>query len=191
MSKIIHDLAVLSKPSMLVQPNEVCGLAAQLQAELGQQPNGFGLSAVQIGIHKCIAVIKRKNGEYIVLVNPVIIECEDEFVFDGEGCLSFPGRYCMTTRYRQITITNDVLDGDKFRIEKLCFYYDDTVKHKDVECLAVQHEIDHMLGKTMFDREVHLKPVTVTAKTGRNEPCPCGRKDDNDKPIKYKKCCGA
>jgi hypothetical protein len=26
-------------------------------------------------------------------------------------------------------------------------------------------------------------------KVGRNEPCPCGKKDGDGKPIKFKKCC--
>lgn len=30
-----------------------------------------------------------------------------------------------------------------------------------------------------------------TPKFPRNEPCPCGSKDRNGKPIKFKKCCGA
>lgn len=26
-------------------------------------------------------------------------------------------------------------------------------------------------------------------KIGRNEPCPCGATDENNKPVKYKNCC--
>jgi uncharacterized protein YecA (UPF0149 family) len=33
-------------------------------------------------------------------------------------------------------------------------------------------------------------PVCVAPKPGRNDPCPCGKKDANGRNIKYKKCCG-
>jgi len=26
-------------------------------------------------------------------------------------------------------------------------------------------------------------------KIGRNDPCPCGKTDDDNKPVKFKKCC--
>ena len=32
-------------------------------------------------------------------------------------------------------------------------------------------------------------PVTVQAKVGRNDPCPCGATKPDGTPIKYKKCC--
>jgi len=32
--------------------------------------------------------------------------------------------------------------------------------------------------------------VKKRGEVGRNEPCPCGKKDENGKPLKYKKCCG-
>lgn len=37
---------------------------------------------------------------------------------------------------------------------------------------------------------VKQKPIVNENKVGRNDPCPCGKKDPNTgKPIKYKKCC--
>ena len=33
--------------------------------------------------------------------------------------------------------------------------------------------------------------VKIVPKVGRNDPCPCGALDKDDKPVKYKKCCGA
>ena len=32
--------------------------------------------------------------------------------------------------------------------------------------------------------------VKKRSEVGRNDPCPCGKKDENGKPLKYKKCCG-
>ena len=33
--------------------------------------------------------------------------------------------------------------------------------------------------------------VKKRGEVGRNDPCPCGKKDKDGKPLKYKKCCGA
>ena len=43
-----------------------------------------------------------------------------------------------------------------------------------LEVVCVQHEIDHLMGKTIHDREVKLEPTKVEKKVGRNDSCPCG-----------------
>ena len=52
-----------------------------------------------------------------------------------------------------------------------------------LESVCVQHEIDHLMGKTIHNREVKLEPTKVEKKVGRNDPCPCGSGK------KHKKCC--
>lgn len=40
-------------------------------------------------------------------------------------------------------------------------------------------------------REEKVDPIKYEhAKTGRNEPCPCGAKKKDGTPVKYKHCCG-
>ena len=51
-----------------------------------------------------------------------------------------------------------------------------------LESICVQHEIDHLNGLTIMDRENKPQPI-MSEKVGRNEPCPCGSGK------KYKKCC--
>ena len=51
-----------------------------------------------------------------------------------------------------------------------------------LECICVQHEIDHLNGVVCMDRKVNTT-IVKDAKVGRNEPCPCGSGK------KYKKCC--
>ena len=34
------------------------------------------------------------------------------------------------------------------------------------------------------------KPIINDNKVGRNDPCPCGAKNPDGTPKKYKKCCG-
>jgi len=52
-----------------------------------------------------------------------------------------------------------------------------------LEAICVQHEIDHLNGITIHDRENKSKPIISEKKIGRNDPCPCGSGK------KYKKCC--
>ena len=61
-------------------------------------------------------------------------------------------------------------------------------KNKDdelrlLESICVQHEIDHLNGATILDREDKSEPIVVKTKIGRNDPCYCGSEK------KYKKCC--
>ena len=157
--------------------------------------DGYGLSAIQLGIPKRIAAIKNNRGEFFPLINPEVIEEEDEFVFEGEGCLSFPGVFVNSKRYAQFTIKNMVIDGDVFRPETQVFYYETDKTRRtssDLECIVLQHEIDHFSGLTILDYGANRYEITRrnVNKTGRNEPCPCGKKENSGKPLKYKKCCG-
>ena len=51
-----------------------------------------------------------------------------------------------------------------------------------LEAVCVQHEIDHLMGKTIHDRKIDTT-IRNEKKIGRNEPCHCGSGK------KYKKCC--
>ena len=55
-----------------------------------------------------------------------------------------------------------------------------------LEAVCVQHEIDHLMGKTIHDREMKLEPTKVEKKIGRNQKVliACGI---DSKVVKYKK----
>ena len=53
---------------------------------------------------------------------------------------------------------------------------------RKLETVCVQHEIDHLNGKTIMDRRA-VNTIKNENKIGRNDPCHCGTKK------KYKKCC--
>jgi uncharacterized protein YecA (UPF0149 family) len=73
---------------------------------------------------------------------------------------------------------------DAFIEETQLFYYDNENDARNIEAIAVQHEIDHMDGKTLFDCEIkEVGQQIISDKIGRNELCPCGSGK------KYKKCC--
>jgi len=154
-------------------------IGAQLLKELAESKNGIGLAANQIGINKRVCVINVK--EPIVLVNPKIVEhSEEHFVFP-EGCLSFPNKKIKTKRNVSIKVK---ADNHK---EILSFSADSKEVNDAFECVCVQHEIDHLDGITMFDREFKNIPYKrEDKKIGRNEKVliACGVES---KTMKYKK----
>jgi len=190
MSSIIGDQTTLHQVSEKVEANEdTISIINRLESILSNHDNGYGLSAIQIGIPKRISVLKKKNGEFIHLINPEVIEKDDEFTFHGEGCLSFPGLYLDTQRYKQVSVRNQVIENGSLREEKLCFYYSkmEEAGSDGIIAIAVQHEIDHMNGITITDHGKSFEKGTTivrdSVKISRNDPCPCGSGK------KYKKCC--
>lgn len=190
MDKIITDNELLKRKS---EPVATVAEAKEIIERLKNVlilNEGFGLSAIQIGIPKQVAIIKNSQGEIISIINPVIIEKEGEFLVRGEGCLSFPGYFVNTKRFEHFTIKNQVIDdGDVFREEIQYFFFDkthNTPSTSDFEAWVVQHEIDHFSGVTILDKHVELYTKTIrreNEKVGRNDPCPCGSSK------KFKKCC--
>ena len=117
-------------------------IAKKLFKILKSSDEGIGLAANQIGINKRVCVINVSKP--LVLINPKIVSSFGKTMFK-EGCLSFPGIYVLTKRYKNILVKADNHSNFlKFRCENF----------KDaLECVCVQHEIDHLNGITMFERE--------------------------------------
>ena len=55
-----------------------------------------------------------------------------------------------------------------------------------LESVCVQHEIDHLNGITIHDREIKIEPTKVEKKIGRNQLVTI-KKGDAVKVLKYKK----
>jgi len=186
--KIVQDIAALRvKSEPVTTVGEANFLIKELENTLKPLGNGIGLAAIQIGQNKRLGVIKKGN-EFIHLINPELLEAEDEMIFVREGCLSFPDIFRDTKRYRQITIKNQRIEGDHFEDEKLVFYYskEDEPGNDGLVCIAAQHELDHFDGKLIIDYDIKAIPAKrENEKIGRNNPCPCGSGK------KYKKCCGS
>ena len=170
-----------------IQEGEEIGI--RLLDELRKSNGGIGLAANQIGINKRVCVINVK--EPVVLVNPEIIEkSEEKFAF-MEGCLSFPGEAIKTTRYKWVKVKADNHESTLY----FSVWNDDNEEGFDkdkylqyaYETACVQHEIDHLDGKTMYDRELILEPwKRKNEKIGRNHKVLIA-KGTESKTIKYKK----
>ena len=165
-------------------------IAEELFQILDKRGDGIGLAANQVGVDAQVAVVNVR--EPLVLINPKYVAKENEIIY-GEGCLSFPNRAIRTKRYRDIIISTEQSEAN--------WYFSGVEENSDgksgwdkgnmkqdqelrlLEAVCVQHEIDHLMGKTIHNREVKLEPTKVEKKVGRNDPCPCGSGK------KYKKCC--
>ena len=82
----------------------------------------------------------------IILINPSVVGKFGKSFFQ-EACLSFPGDYVLTERWTDI-----VVKADNHRRELIFSFEKDAL-----ECVCVQHEIDHLNGLTMFDRAVDME----------------------------------
>jgi len=131
---IITDLKFLRQPSKEVEEERAFALFSILEESLDIK-KGIGLSAIQIGLPLRVGIIRLPNCK-LDLWNPKIIEKNRRVRFAKEGCLSLPGIYVDTARYREIILENG--DGKKYSLE-------------DIEAIAVQHEVAHMNGKLILD----------------------------------------
>ena len=144
---------------------------------------GIGLAANQLGITKRFFCIGYESFDVfkkpVILWNPLIVRSSEETVEDVEGCLSFPKKGVNTKRYKIVEIETDNYKSN------LTFGAGDTDLDL-LESVCVQHEIDHLNGITIHDREIKLEPTKVEKKIGRNQKVliACG---PDSKVVKYKK----
>jgi peptide deformylase len=117
----------------------------QLERELERHTRlGIGLAAPQIGIPKRIAIVKVSDDLKVTLVNCKIAAAFDSFIFDAEGCLSFPDRHERTQRYREIYVTDNAVEPHSFVAT-------------DLFAVAAQHELNHLDGVLLPDLAIVRK----------------------------------
>jgi len=148
---IVTNLAELRKSCLPVEKGENIKEIIQALKDTLEAKKGLGITANQIGINKKISYVKipkfidkNKNIQYndYVLINAKIIEHDRPIKVMNEGCLSFHGVYVHTRRYVFITV--------EYLNEKL---EHQVMSYQDMESIAMQHEIDHQEGRTIFDRK--------------------------------------
>jgi len=118
---------------------------------------GVGLAAPQVGKLLRIFVVDIQWPESLersdphIFINPEIeIPEGQEAVLSREGCLSFPGGRAKVARYENIKVK--YLDGEGFpaELEATGFF-----------AKAIQHEMDHLDGKTIQSNISSLDMMTV------------------------------
>ena len=176
MIKIVTDTLALKKPiptTTFTKEEQDLATAALLTAVTEHQ--GLGMSANQIGLNKRICVINVRE-EPLVLVNPTIVEESEEKIMYFEGCLSLPKT--MKKPIKTVRSYGVKVKADNF--PDVLEFSTKERKHEDInalfgdvdllESVCVQHEIDHLNGLTIRDRQyTETVRLTTFAKMGRNE----------------------
>ena len=197
MRKVINCIKennpVINKKLRRVSVDEGLKIAEELFRILNERKDGIGLAANQVGYDASVAVVNIK--EPLILINPVIKEQWDEIDY-YEGCLSYPERGVKTKRYRNVIVQTEQEESGWYfsgneTTQEVKGTWEQESKEQDqeqrlLEAICVQHEIDHLNGVTIMDRENKPKPLRVSKKWGRNEVV--GITDGKTyKEIKYKK----
>ena len=202
MRKVINclkeDNPVINKKLRKVSVDEGLKIAEELFNILSEREDGIGLAANQVGIDARVAVVNVR--EPLILINPVIKEQWDEIAY-YEGCLSYPKHGVSTRRYKNVIIHTEQEEGDWYfsgaetpgegkgtweeeSTTKSVFTKDN--EQKIMEAVCIQHEIDHLNGVTIMDREYKRKPIRVSKKFRRNEVVMITNGKET-KDLKYKK----
>ena len=109
--------------------------------------DGVGLAATQVDVHERVIVIDTSDARdtAIVLINPELVQKSEDMVLGDEGCLSVPDIYDKVPRHARVRVRAADRSGQ--------------VRELDAEGLlsvAVQHEMDHLLGKVFVE---YLSPL--------------------------------
>ncbi|MBP5232670.1 MAG: peptide deformylase [Planctomycetes bacterium] len=107
------------------------------------EANGVGLAAPQIGrsLKLVVVDVDRDAPNPLVLANPEIIKKSRQKEVDDEGCLSFPDIRAKVSRFAEVTVRAQDIDGKPF-----------TVEATGLLARCLQHEIDHLDGIFFVNR---------------------------------------
>ena len=174
--KIITDITSLKQPiptTKFSKVEEELAAAALLTAIA--EHKCLGMSANQIGLNKRICVINVRE-EPMILVNPTIVKSSEDTLIYLEGCLSIPKtleKPLKTIRNYEVTIKADNY-SDELHFGTSRREYKDGYELMDdvdlLESVCVQHEVDHLNGLIIRDRQ-YTTTVEKSSydKLGRNE----------------------
>jgi len=113
------------------------------------QTNGIGLAAIQVDKPINVLIIclpnddeegTQEHANTLEIINPAITHSEGSTVYQ-EGCLSVPKFYEDVERFEKISITYQDRHGK-----------DCSLDTDGLLSIAIQHEIDHLLGKLFIEK---------------------------------------
>ena len=197
MNEIINclkeDNPVINKKLKEVSLEEGNKIATELFQILTERKDGIGLAANQVGIDASVAVVNVR--EPIILINPEVVEVSEEIPY-YEGCLSFKGKGIQTKRYKNIVITTEQEEGELYfsgvenQSDGKGSWEKESSSRQDqelrlLEAVCIQHEIDHLNGMTIHDRQM-ITTIVNKEKYGRNEIVMITDCEET-KDLKYKK----
>lgn len=113
---------------------------------------GIGLAANQVG-HSVRVFILKDGDSFKEFINPEVITQSELVDFENEGCLSIPGAFANTKRFKHVRLKWIDRQG---RTQEEDFL--------DTQAFAIQHEMDHLNGKLYVDQFGPLKREMVVKK---------------------------
>jgi peptide deformylase len=123
--------------------------------ELMQKHSGLGLSANQVGFPMQIFVMKallnKKHGDPVIVMNPIIKGLSEEIEAGVEGCLSHPDLILKVRRPVSVMVEFDTLTSDMKDVIHI------EAKYDDIDARIFLHEYDHLYGIQFIDRVSKLK----------------------------------
>ena len=122
-----------------VQRTQLRALLAEMTLVM-YAAKGVGLAAPQIGVPLQVAVIDIGDGKLLELVNPTMVATEGK-VRGSEGCLSLPGCHAHIDRAAKVIVSYFRPDGTE-----------DVLAAGGLLAIVLQHELDHLAGKTIAER---------------------------------------
>jgi len=114
---------------------------AQRMIQTMIRENGIGLAANQVGENIRLFVMY-VDGEFFHCFDPTIESHNDTVISSKEGCLSFPGEQCQVSRYETVVVKFANASG----------HYQ-TRELRGLAARCFQHELDHLNGITMHERQ--------------------------------------
>lgn len=111
--------------------------------KIAYSSGGESISAPQIGLLKRIIILldmRSDSMNSIALINPIIINKSKNETVSVETCLSFLGLEVALKRYDEITVSAQDIKGNRKE-----HFISGKIAH------LIQHEIDHLSGKTFID----------------------------------------
>lgn len=129
---ICRDEAFLAQKAEPAAADDIAAAQDLLDTFIAHKDGCVGMAANMIGINKRIIAFE-DNGEYMIMLNPVIIRQSGAYEAE-EGCLSLDGTR-KTRRYKTIKVQ---WQNEKFQTRLKTF--------SGFTAEIIQHEVDHCEG---------------------------------------------
>ena len=144
-------LKIPSRPVERINP-QILRLIDDLIETMRYHPRCVGLAAPQVGRSLRVAVVDvsghpnaRRSSGLVVLLNPKIV-AQESWLIQREGCLSVPDLTGNVGRAAKVQVEALVQSGVR-----------GTRWFEDFEAIAIQHELDHLVGKLFLDRVANVR----------------------------------
>jgi len=119
------------------------------------EAEGVGLAATQVDVHERVIVIdvSEARDAPLVLINPELVETSEAMTLGDEGCLSVPEIYDKVPRHARVKVRALDRSGETRELDA-----------EGLLSVAVQHEMDHLLGKVFVEYLSKLKRDRIKTK---------------------------